>query len=147
MSPSHLVRVVLAVCAVATQLQKYLLETLAALPDGTGLSLTPQSPALGKVSTGGNVPCDDNDTDSSGPVSAHLGLQRWERKSFECNNPGCKAVFQTDDSSHVCVRCEMPNCPDCGTCSCESEPASRCRMCSTELSVAERTGVVEHDCW
>jgi Zn-dependent peptidase ImmA (M78 family) len=73
--------------------------------------------------------------------------QRWDRLTHECLNPACEAVFDYDESVATCNRCGQPKCPECGVCACERPAARRCPDCHIELSAAEMSGAIEHECW
>ncbi|BDY26884.1 ImmA/IrrE family metallo-endopeptidase [Mycolicibacterium mageritense] len=73
-------------------------------------------------------------------------FQRWEKVTHECLNEACGATFDTDTTLVNCRACQQPKCPECGQCACERPASARCPKCNFELSVAERSGVVEHEC-
>ncbi|MBO0853409.1 MAG: hypothetical protein J2P18_06535 [Nocardia sp.] len=52
----------------------YLLETLAAMPPGVGLSWIPDNPDLGTAgpASAGTVPCNDRDTETGGPEEVQI---------------------------------------------------------------------------
>ncbi|MEG8181251.1 hypothetical protein GZH49_22345 [Nocardia terpenica] len=53
----------------------YLVETLQALPPGTGLSLTSDNSYLGSLKEGFTVPCNDDDLHPDGPQ--HVQIRYW----------------------------------------------------------------------
>ncbi|MFC7446460.1 hypothetical protein [Rhodococcus daqingensis] len=61
--------------AASAALIGYFDETLAALPEGARLTLAHPSSPVGAFNPGGVTPCDDNDTEATGPV--FLTLNYW----------------------------------------------------------------------
>lgn len=75
------------------------------------------------------------------------GFQKWEKVTHECLNEACCATFDSDAALDHCQTCEQPRCPECGQCACEQPPSTRCPKCNYELSVAERSGAIAHECY
>jgi IrrE N-terminal-like domain len=73
-------------------------------------------------------------------------FQKWEKTTHECLNEACGATFDADATQVRCRACDQPRCPECGQCACERPASTNCPKCNYELSVAERSGAVEHEC-
>jgi hypothetical protein len=58
--------------AARERITTYLLETLAALPPGVGLSRTPDNPNLATLDEPVRVPCNDSDLVTDGPVQVQI---------------------------------------------------------------------------
>lgn len=74
-------------------------------------------------------------------------FQKWEKVTHECLNEACNATFDANATLVKCRGCDQPKCPDCEQCACERPASTHCSKCNYELSVAERSGAVEHECW
>lgn len=70
----------------------------------------------------------------------------WSKEQRECSNPACGHVFETDEQTRWCRRCQAPLCPECGTCSCEAR-LTVCSACGMTLSNAEQADPARHECW
>lgn len=57
---------------------------------------------------------------------------------FICRSPSCDVEFDSTRNLRKCNRCGAPQCPDCGTCSCEPvSTGAQCPHCWCELTPYE----------
>lgn len=81
------------------------------------------------------------------PVKKYGRSPTWEKAEAECSREACGEVFVVDASVEQCPLCEAARCPQCRGCACEPEAAAVCNRCFMELSVAEQTDPVSHECF
>jgi hypothetical protein len=70
----------------------------------------------------------------------------WEQMEVECPNPACENVYVVDASVSMCDVCGDSKCPHCSTCACEPRATAICDNCFMALSVAEQSGILQHEC-
>lgn len=77
---------------------------------------------------------------------SRYGTDRWDKAEFDCPNAACSETFILDASVQRCGYCKDPRCPACNACSCERTASPTCPECFSEFSVAERDGLIPHEC-
>ncbi|MFI6675242.1 ImmA/IrrE family metallo-endopeptidase [Kribbella sp. NPDC050470] len=78
---------------------------------------------------------------------SRFGPEQWDRAEFDCPNAACAETFVLDESVQRCPDCKDPRCSSCGACSCDEETVQACPRCFLQLSVAETSGAVAHECY